>query len=70
MTQIKSISKLFLLFVIVMISCNEKEMNVVVSEEKASINSIEFEYMALFLIHKFQIIKLLLIDFCHMEQQK
>ena len=44
MTQIKSISKLFLLFVIVMISCNEKEMNVVVSEEKASINSIEFEY--------------------------
>jgi endoglucanase len=44
MTQIKSISKLVLLFVIVMISCNEKEMNVVVSEEKASINSIEFEY--------------------------
>ena len=44
MTQIKSISKLVLVFVIVIISCNEKEMNVVVSEEKASISSIEFEY--------------------------
>lgn len=43
MIKLKSISKLILLF-IVMISCSEKEITVVNNNEKASLTSIEFEY--------------------------
>ena len=44
MSKIKNISIFSLLFVVIMTSCNEKEINVVISNEKASISSIEFEY--------------------------
>jgi hypothetical protein len=41
MTPIKYISKLIMLFVFILTSCNEKEINVVISNEKAIVSNIE-----------------------------